>query len=256
MSEELVLMSPPAAEASPIPRIYGAWATIGISVAVIAVSLLALPLVVLLGFEVAEIAFDMNPVGYGMEMALTTIVTGISGMSLIYLVVRLKGNRGPAGYLGLKFQHLTWKTVFTALSVFLIVIFCIVSFGAIYEYLTGAPPGADNSDFMDNTYSSVGWWPMLWLATVVVAPVFEEAFFRGFMFVGLQRSRLRAVGVIILTSVVWACLHLQYNLFGIASILIMGLVLGVTRYKTGSLWCPIIVHAVWNALAFVIAAFL
>ncbi len=96
--------------------------------------------------------------------------------------------------------------------------------------------------------------PLLWLAVVLFAPFFEEAFFRGFLFAGLEHSRLGAVGTVLLTSFVWASLHFQYNLIGMATIVILGLVLGTVRFKTHSLWPTILIHAFWNAAALMATA--
>jgi membrane protease YdiL (CAAX protease family) len=66
---------------------------------------------------------------------------------------------------------------------------------------------------------------------VVFAPLFEEALFRGFVYEGFARSRAGVAGAIILTSIGWAALHFYYAGFEMATIFVLGLVLGVVRWK-------------------------
>jgi uncharacterized protein len=98
-------------------------------------------------------------------------------------------------------------------------------------------------------------WPGLFgVAVVIFAPLFEETFFRGFLFKGLKESAVGAVGTILLTSLLWALLHLQYNIFGMAQIFVLGLVFGAIRLKTNSLWAPLSLHVFWNLAALISAA--
>jgi membrane protease YdiL (CAAX protease family) len=89
------------------------------------------------------------------------------------------------------------------------------------------------------------------MATVVFAPLFEEVFFRGFLFEGFRYSKLGPAGAIFVTSIVWAGFHMQYGLFQIASIFVLGIILGVVRYRTNSLWPPLAMHVFNNLLAMV-----
>jgi len=90
-------------------------------------------------------------------------------------------------------------------------------------------------------------WPFLfWIAVVLAAPAFEEALFRGFLFRGFEASFLRSWGTIVLTSALWAGLHIQYNLYGIGFIAGMGILLGIARARTGSLIVTLVLHAGLN----------
>jgi len=133
--------------------------------------------------------------------------------------------------------------------VFILTFAAIAGLETLYNSLAGPSAESVNSSFMTDTYNTAGWLPLLWVAVVGFAPIFEEAFFRGFLFAGLQRSRIGVVGTILLTSLVWASLHLQYNIIGMATIVLLGLVLGVVRFKTRSLWSTILIHSLWNFVA-------
>ncbi len=84
---------------------------------------------------------------------------------------------------------------------------------------------------------------------VVVASVWEEILFRGYMQRALIDTGLGVMLSIGITSAVWALLHQQYDSSGILIIFTMGIVLGYARHITGSLHLAIAVHALKNAIA-------
>lgn len=104
-------------------------------------------------------------------------------------------------------------------------------------------------DWMIDIFRSAVFLPLLLFALLVVAPVLEEVVFRGFFFEGLRRSRLGAVGAIVLGSLVWASVHLQYDWFYVGQIFVVGLLLGAARVKTRSLVTPIVMHAFFSGIA-------
>ena len=81
---------------------------------------------------------------------------------------------------------------------------------------------------------------------MIVAPLFEEIFFRGFLFRGIANSWLGAPGAIVITAAVWALIHLQYSWTDIGMIFLLGLFLGYARYRTGSTTLTVLLHALWN----------
>ena len=102
---------------------------------------------------------------------------------------------------------------------------------------------------MIEAYRTSRWVALFWVAVIIFAPGFEETFFRGFLFAGLRQSKIGVAGTIVITALGWALLHLQYDFFEIAIIFIIGIVLGIARYKTNSLWSPLIMHAFFNLAA-------
>ena len=90
---------------------------------------------------------------------------------------------------------------------------------------------------------------LFWLALVFAAPLFEEMFFRGFLFKGLESSFLGTAGTIVVTAGVWAAIHQQYDAYGIATIFVLGLLLGAARAQGGTLLLPLGMHATANLVA-------
>jgi membrane protease YdiL (CAAX protease family) len=96
------------------------------------------------------------------------------------------------------------------------------------------------------TASAAGWLPWLWLALVVVGPIGEETLFRGFLFRGWHRSHRDTWTVIIMTALLWAVTHVQYNLYIMAQVFFYGLVLGWFRWKTDSTILTVVLHGLVN----------
>ncbi|MDX1580695.1 MAG: CPBP family intramembrane glutamic endopeptidase, partial [Alphaproteobacteria bacterium] len=89
---------------------------------------------------------------------------------------------------------------------------------------------------------------MTFMAIVIAAPFFEEILFRGFIFEGLLRSKASWRGAIIITTLLWALLHVQYDLVGQMIIFGMGVLLGFARLYSGSVILPIILHIAFNGV--------
>jgi len=236
----------------PQKRLWGFWPTIGLSVAILAAYFAVQAGVLLIVFIIrlysGELPF-MEAVEMlatdGLASSLATIVAAPFGLLLTAVFIRLRGGIRVADYLD--FKPISKKAILLLGLVFFAMLALATMAG---EFL-----GDDgNTGFTVDLYRNGGLLPLLWMAIVFMAPVFEEVFFRGFMFVGLRASRLGTIGTIIITSFCWAILHIQYNLFGIIQILIMGLILGTVRHKTNSIWSPIIIHILWNAAVMVSVA--
>jgi membrane protease YdiL (CAAX protease family) len=83
-------------------------------------------------------------------------------------------------------------------------------------------------------------------AAILIAPAGEEAMFRGFLFRGWARSSRSAWPAIVVISVLWAMLHVQYDWTGVLQIFVVGLFLGWMRWRSGSLTLTFLLHALFN----------
>jgi len=130
----------------------------------------------------------------------------------------------------------------------------LIVVAAAIESLLGIDGGSKSVEATYRAARLAGMLPMLWLATVVVAPVAEELLFRGFLHRGWAPSWLGVSGTIVLTSALWAALHQQYHWLGILCIFLMGLIFGWVRQRSGSTTLTIILHALNNLLAMILVA--
>lgn len=88
---------------------------------------------------------------------------------------------------------------------------------------------------------------------VVLAPVFEETFFRGLLYPTL-RNRLGVGYAVLLNGLIFGVLHFQplYML----SLALVGAVLALLYEKTESIVTPMLAHGLYNALVVLIAVLL
>lgn len=97
---------------------------------------------------------------------------------------------------------------------------------------------------------------LLLFAFSVAAPMSEEVLARGFLLRGWSASFLGVSGAIILSSLVWTAVHLQYDLYFLAEVFSIGLWFGYMRHRANSLWLTIVLHALNNLTAVVLTMWL
>jgi membrane protease YdiL (CAAX protease family) len=178
--------------------------------------------------------------------ATATIATSLVCSFLIWLFVTLKRGARVAEALALAPPSYGAIAVWAAVT---------IGFALVSDALRVALDRPIVPEFMTDLFLASSTLPLLMLAIVVAAPVFEELFVRGFLLEGLRRGGLGATGAVVVTSAAWAAVHLQYDLFDITTIFVFGLVLGAARLKSGSLWVPIILHLLVNLVATVQTCF-
>jgi uncharacterized protein len=174
----------------------------------------------------------------GNVIALATLLSTSAAIGLIALLVYIR--RYPIrGYL-----VLYWPS---ARSVLISLAGLAVLLGAtdLSSYLLGRPLVPT---VMVEIYRA-SWLPTLLAALVVLAPIGEETVFRGFLYMGIAASRAGPIVAILVSSVAFALLHVQYDWLGIVAVLATGLYLGVVRYQSQSLLLTMLLHAVGNAFA-------
>ncbi|MCC6948281.1 MAG: CPBP family intramembrane metalloprotease [Bradyrhizobiaceae bacterium] len=111
--------------------------------------------------------------------------------------------------------------------------------------------------FVLSLYSSArdaGALLLLAVALVVAAPVVEETIFRGFLLPGFAASPIGEWGALLATSLLWALLHAQYQPFYLAQIVVLGLLFGWLRLRSGSTLLTIGLHGAVNLVSLVQAA--
>jgi membrane protease YdiL (CAAX protease family) len=176
----------------------------------------------------------------GLGLAVGTLIATPFGILMIWMLARRQADRPLREYLGLRWPTIGQTLLWTA-ALFLV--------GTGYEALSRWLDRPAVPDFMLQIVRTAVYPSLLWLAVVVAAPIFEEILFRGYLFEGLRRSRLGAVGAVLLSSLLFALPHLQYDLFDISSVLALGLVFGLARWRSGSTYLPIALHILSNGLS-------
>jgi CAAX protease family protein len=223
---------PPPAAPEPPPAPWSPLASFGLAIAVLAAEL----------FVQAAILLLFPPLtrshNFGLSFTVTTLLSAPVGVLLILQLVRRRG-LPFRDYLGLRLP--TARQAWAALAL-------LAVFNLAYDQLTRALHRPLVPEFMLNAYRTAHGLPGLYLAVAVAAPVFEELLFRGFLLPGLAAT-LGAVAAALLSSATFALLHLQYDLFDMTSVFLLGLLLAGVRLKTGSTLLTMALHLATNLVA-------
>jgi uncharacterized protein len=223
--------------------VWGFWATFGFGLWVMSMNLLV-NLVVVVIFLILQVSSGVQAgmklveslMSNGLVLAVATILASILSVLLVILIIRWKAGSDLKEYLALR--RINWKTVLILVAIVIVFMVAFESIAQVIQY--------KGTDINSQIYKTVGWPPLFWLMAVVVAPMFEEILFRGFLFEGFLRSQVGLGGALLFTSAFWAVLHVQYGVFEIAAIFVLGIIIGLARYRTGSLWSAFLIHGVFN----------
>jgi uncharacterized protein len=250
MMNEVPMINPEIPALSPVGKsFWGGWATAGFGAVILVALFLVMVFIVIIMAVIIAIPqinatfsvedFTNSIYDYiGLLVSVSGIIAYAAGTGLTLAFIKARGGAGIAEYLGLK--RINWKM----LLVMVMITAAFLGISALASYLFHFDEG-DTKTLVD-IYNTSFWPVLLWITVVIFAPIFEEGLFRGFLFEGLRRSRLGLIGTIVVTSFVWTCLHAGYSVASLGAIFIFGLVLGVVRYKTGSLWGTMLMHACYN----------
>jgi membrane protease YdiL (CAAX protease family) len=232
---------------------WGIWATAGFSLIIVVAFLLTQIVAssVLVAMELRQNpALDIDVYSQslatnGLLLAVATCGGMLTTVVLVGIFVRLRKPVTLMQYL--HFYPIAMRALVGWLSVVLI----LALLWDLLTFLLGRPVVPA---FMIAAYQSAGFAPLFWIALVVAAPVSEEVFFRGFLFEGIRCTRLGSAGAVIVTSLGWALVHLQYDMYEMTTVFVLGVVLALARLRTNSLYTTIAMHALVNFLATLEAA--
>jgi len=85
------------------------------------------------------------------------------------------------------------------------------------------------------------------ISAVILAPIFEELLFRGHVQTAIRQLTGRPWVAVVITAMGFAAV--AYGLVDDAAVVSAGAVSGYAYERTGSLWTPIIMHGMFNAVS-------
>jgi len=189
-----------------------------------------------------DIAAATRVVGGGRTISLS-VVMGLPAV-ILALWIAIRPTRTPfADYLALR--GTSWK-------MFVIGLAALVALVMGWDLVSRALGREVQPGFMGDVLKSAQAEGSVWLLVIafcVAAPISEELLARGFLYRGWSESFLRVPGAILLSSLAWTALHMQYNWFFFGEIFSIGLLLGYLRYRSNSLWLTIVLHGLNNLAA-------
>lgn len=181
----------------------------------------------------------------GTVVSISIIISCLLLASISILIIRVNGGN-VRKYLAIKPFSLA-----VGIAMFAVLLLFMIGSQALTYWLDKAP-----SAFVDPLYQSVSSVGLLVVAIVIVAPLYEELIFRGILWSAIaeqfavQRSEVTgAIIASIVTSLIFAVIHLQYGIYEISTITVLALIFCYARFKSGSILLPIILHIINNGAA-------
>ena len=178
----------------------------------------------------------------GMAVPLSVIMGLPAVVAACWIATRF--SRTPfADYLALRWT--SWKNVAIGVGALVVLV-------AAWDLLSRALGREIQPGFKGDVLKAAQAEGALWLLVIafcVAAPISEEFFARGFLYRGWSESFLRPAGAIVLSSLAWTSLHLQYDWFFFGEVFSIGLLFGYLRYRTSSTWLTVLLHGLNNLAA-------
>ena len=228
------------------PRVWKFWGTLLWGLFIFA-AMFAGQLAVVAWFVLQrEGPFDMAAAIHVLGAGLTISLSVIMGLPAVAVACRIaiRPSRTPfAEYLALRWT--SWKNFALGLGALVVLV-------TGWDLLSRVLGREITPGFMGDVLKSAQADGALWLLVIafcVAAPMSEEFFARGFLYRGWSESSLRPAGAIILSSLAWTVLHLQYDWFFFGEVFSIGLLFGYLRYRTNSTWLTVVLHGLNNLAA-------
>jgi len=164
------------------------------------------------------------------------------GLAAIFFAILWSHLRGWSWIDYLAIRGFSWRACWIG--------FAGLAFFLAITYPSGEVAEEGGGDFMIRAYQTAVFLPLFSTALIVVAPVWEELFFRGFMHRGLAAA-WGPTPAILFCSACWAMMHVQYELSLIALLFLVGVFFGFVRQFSGSTVLAVVLHAAMNGVAFI-----
>jgi hypothetical protein len=220
-----------------------------------ALALVLLRLGMSIGFAVAEGmgvvrsgTFDHLSAVYGPYSAAGTalLVGGTLYCGLFYAIHRYGLARHGLSWGAVGFHRLAWARVGKIAALFIPITLGGAVIMRLEAAILGPLPASPQPTMLTRGMPALpGNFAMLFLLLVVITPVVEETFFRGFLY-KLLRNRFPIWAAAPMTAGAFAAIHGAPSLF--PWLFYMGIVYTMLAERTGSLWSSILIHALANGL--------
>ncbi|UCG74008.1 MAG: CPBP family intramembrane metalloprotease [Chromatiales bacterium] len=190
--------------------------------------------------RVMELAIDGDTLALSLVLALPAV------LGLLAIAVKNRRNEPLFEFLGIRSAD---KASILRWSVYAIGLLITI---AVLDELLGRPPVPE---FVQKAYGSADNLLLFWIGIALMGPITEELLFRGYIARVWANSRLGPVGTTVFLSMLWAATHLQYDLYDMAWVFILGTLLCLSRLQTNSILPAVIIHIGWNSAAMVATAY-
>jgi len=186
----------------------------------------------------------LNPVILNTSLAaLLYTVTLIIVVSVPWLVKKYRTSWADIGFTRL----MSWADIL--ITPVGLIMYLILS-SILILLMTTLFPWIDVNQVQDTGFSNLGQryeYILAFLTLVVIAPVAEEAIFRGYLY-GKLKKFVPIWVAILATSLLFGFIHGAWNLA--IDTFALSIILCILRESTGSIWSSILLHMAKNSIAF------
>ncbi len=218
--------------------------------AAVAVAIVASLAPAVLGFAVIAWMVGGDPVALGEAQSLASpvlLAQMVAGQLLSLAIIWwAAGRKGPRTQV-LRLKPETETGTLVAVGLGLLLVAAIAPIELLLYRLADLELFTDGRWLLEGLRSDM-WWGVV-IAAVVLAPIWEELTFRGFLLSALAKTRLGFWPAAAISSVLWTALHAGYSWPGLVSVFLAGLGLSWIMKRTGSMKAVILAHAAINGFA-------
>lgn len=202
-------------------------------------------MLVLVGLQLAVHIVPTESLAAGVRRWIVLAETlAFYGLIVAFLWAEATRRGGSAKDLGLA-RFKVVRSLVAILGLMVVLLVTRQEYVTIAKMLGFSPPNVEQQ--LVGLFGKGVWGFILALVvTVVIAPIVEELFFRGFIY-GVLRERMSAGWAILLSSAIFAAYH--FNLWLVVPIVMLGIALAWLTEWQRSIWPAIICHALNNVLA-------
>lgn len=191
------------------------------------------------GFQYLNYQFSWN-----VDIGVFTIATEVALLLPVW-IFGIRKNKFGWSDLGLR----RFSARFLALALGLLYLNSL--FNAFYTAVVLIPLNqtlqSDLKLLLSQTFRSI--W--VWIGVVIAAPLCEELFFRGFLFMGFRKS-LNWIVAAVFSAAIFSIFH--FDLYAIPPIFVMGFLSAFLVQKSQSLWPSILMHMCINLSTMIVIA--
>lgn len=171
------------------------------------------------------------------------LVIGAVACAVLIVLLARRYDRDALRYLGVvRFGRRALLGSCAALVVFL-----------LGEFLLSVAYPRETPEVLRLLFQKQTWLPLLFVALVLAAPIYEELLFRGLLFKGLEIAGARPGTNLLLTTVLFTAAHApQYGFPELLSVFVLGLLFGTVRQLSGSTTLTMLLHGAVNLASFLL----
>ena len=184
---------------------------------------------------------DPTPITAAGILQASVVYVFLGGGVLLNMAVRKVSPIEMFGLRRFELPRTIWVAIGLAVAAYPVT---MAVFVVMREFLSNPPP-QEVLDFLMK-HNDLGSRALVVLLAAVVAPVFEELLFRGFLY-GVAKKFGGQLSALAVTGMLFAAIHIDLSAF--LPLFVLSGCLTIAYERSGTLWVPILMHATFNSIS-------